>query len=247
MKSFLTYKVLITRPIHQAQALAHKIIAQGDDAIIFPTQEICPVSLNEQLPQDFKFDMIIFTSANAVFFLPPLLSLEGSKIIAIGPATAQALSQKKLAVTAVALPPYTSEMLLQLPELQNVRNKKIALFTGKDGRTTIKNELLSRGAEVKMVICYQRRPISHPPTEVVAKCASIDIIISSSLESLINFTNLLPPELKLFDKILIVINEKMVAYAQQIGFTKIILAANATDDALMTALTGFKNANTAHH
>src|ERR1700761_4793765 len=90
--------VLVTRPELQSMPLCRLLDAQGAHCLRMPAVEIKPLSdrraLLAQIGALEKFDIIIFTSANAVRFGAPFLDQKrGLTLAAIGPATARALNQ----------------------------------------------------------------------------------------------------------------------------------------------------------
>ena len=80
----------------------------------------------------------------------------GVPVAAIGDATAEAL--RNSGFPAVISPPvrHDSEGLLEMPELQSVRDKSIVVFRGEGGREKLKEALEERGARVTYAECYRR-------------------------------------------------------------------------------------------
>ena len=52
-----------------------------------------------------------------------------------------------------------SEGLLALMPLQNVAGKRIAIIRGDSGRDLLRDALIQRGAEVKYLEVYRKRPV----------------------------------------------------------------------------------------
>ncbi len=246
--------VVITRPLHQAQSLAYAIQQLGGDVIIFPTLEILPIENNEKLQNAAnhmdEYDIAIFVSANAVrYFLKSKPSLLDPAIesrddtstltIAVGPGTAQALNAGQI---KAIFPPenHSSEGILALKELQNIKLKKIAIFCGENSKPLLKTLLQERGAQVQEIICYRRHCPNANAKQIITAWqeAGVNYIISTSAENLQNLYFI-------FAKIdsawmlhtpLVVISNTLSALAQQLGFQSIIEAQGASDEAICKAL-----------
>src|SRR5580704_11350782 len=90
--------VLVTRPEQQAMPLCRLLEAEGAGTLRLPAIEIKTIGdRRETLPRLGAlrdFDVIIFTSANAVRFGASLLDQQRDlTLVAMGPATARALNQ----------------------------------------------------------------------------------------------------------------------------------------------------------
>jgi uroporphyrinogen-III synthase len=90
--------VLVTRPEQQAAPLCRLLEIQGASTLRLPAIEIKAVGNRRHTAAELgalqDFDVIIFTSANAVRFGAPLLDQKRDlTLAAIGPATARALNQ----------------------------------------------------------------------------------------------------------------------------------------------------------
>lgn len=245
--------ILITRPLHQASALYEGICRMGDEALLFPTIEISPPddfhSLYEAIQSLEKFEIAIFTSANAVIhtfpFLPKKLPRNlpaNLKVASIGPATTRALEERGIKVAFTSPPPFSTESLLSLKEFQKLANKKIVIFTGMNGRELLQTMLKSRGASVQVAMSYKRiLPSVSGLADMLEKCENVDIITGTSLESLKNLLLLLGSKKNLlFQKPIIVVSERLVKLAKTLGFKKIILTKNASDQAILEAITDYK-------
>jgi uroporphyrinogen-III synthase len=130
-------RILITRAPHQASELAAGLRALGAEPILIPTIQIAPpasyAALDAALAQLPTFDLIAFTSANAVeafhqraqnLNIP--LAPSPSRIAAVGPSTARALTS--IGLHADILPPtYTAESLAATLA-PNARGQRILLI-----------------------------------------------------------------------------------------------------------------------
>jgi len=161
MKPLQNLTILITRPQHQTDSLINTLKNAGAKTLYFPTLEIKPPHKkpSPQLIEHIKnSDIAIFISVNAVEKAKPYLThlSAQSTLFAIGPTTAHTLEKTGQAVTFPTTPPFNSEALLALPKLQKVHGKTIILFAGEGGRTTLKDTLTHRGANVFKIEVYRR-------------------------------------------------------------------------------------------
>ena len=238
-KSLQKLRVVVTRPLPQGEELCTEITAAGGEAIYFPTIEIVPPTnatlFENQIAQLEDFNWVIFISPQSVSQSAPVIHRkwpafpERVKVAAIGAATAKILQNMKFPVTVFPKEDWRSEGLLDLPEFENVTNKKIAIISGEGGRELLEKELSSRGAAVTKMAAYRRAlPQTRP------HMFEMDIIVCTSNESVTNLTKLLGrPVLK---TPLLVVSERMIQHARELGFQKIFLAKNAGHAAILQAL-----------
>lgn len=236
--------IVITRPAHQAKPLADLITDLGGKPLIFPTLEILGMTHDPSLLAAAnaidQYQFAIFVSANAVHYsLKVIKSLALPTVIAIGPGTAQALQE--YGVRVACLPEsHHSEGLLALPLLQNIDDKKIAIFCGEKTRPLLKTVLSQRGALVDEIVCYRRRcpNVDIAPVLSLWQATGIDLIISTSSESLENlwqlFAKLAADWLRHIP--LLVISPRMAEQAKQLGFESVTIAEGASDQAISNAL-----------
>jgi len=156
--------VLVTRPVHQAEAFCHLVESAGGKAIRFPVIEIKPIALDAAAEYGMQksVDHLIFISANAVRLGVEEMRrvaperLEQGRIIAIGKATANELEGMGIQPDLVPPSPYNSESLLGLSEMQNVSGQRFTIIKGKGGRTYLMEQLRVRGGIVHEVDIYVR-------------------------------------------------------------------------------------------
>jgi uroporphyrinogen-III synthase len=256
-------KILITRPAHQAQSLSDAIRQAGGQPVLFPTLTITDppdiTALQQIIITLPQADIAIFTSVNAVEKAIPHIQLTWQKwpthlrIVAIGAATTQALSKHGLSIQDCPSQ-FNSEGLLGLPCLHEVQNKTVVIFKGLGGRDLLTTTLQQRGATIIEAIVYQR---GLPIVDIMDYLPSwqadgIDVIISTSQESLQNLVTLIASQIDsqagsqahnwLLNLPLIVISERMAIFAQDIGFKQPpMVANNASDAALLAAFIHWRN------
>ncbi|MBE9561592.1 MAG: uroporphyrinogen-III synthase [Proteobacteria bacterium] len=225
-------KVLVTRPVHQADSLCKLIEYQGGQAIRLPVIQIIDCNNNWQAYNFDSFDIAIFISSNAVektlsnIVLPTKLQL-----FAVGKSTAATL--QKLGLTALCpAPPFNSETLLLMPQLQTIINKQIVIFRGKEGRELLAESLRKRKAKVQYISVYQRLKPPNPTQNIYA-----DITIITSGEGLKNLLAMLPKSAWIQQNPMVVISERLAQKAKQLGIqAPILVAPTASNDGLLIAV-----------
>lgn len=206
------------------------------------------------------YQKAIFVSQNAVDYgmawledYWPQLPI-GIDYFAVGATTAKKLSNYGVEVQDLAVSAnggMTSEDLLSAAYLQHVDGEKILIFRGCGGRGHLAEELRKRGASVDYCELYERSlPIvaREQLLQLIAslKAADTQIILSvhsgESLQNLVAVVAQLTPaeqstaQAWLRNNILLVPSQRIVEAAQAVGFTRIICAQNATDNAMTAAL-----------
>lgn len=233
--------VLLTRPAHQSELLASMITQAGAEAVLFPTLAITKIAT--VTPDELSaFDIVIFLSANAVVVDQPK-----TNVIAMGPGTEEALVRKKYTKVLLPEPPYNSESILAMPELQSLQSKKIAIIAGKGGLNLLQKSLAKLGAEVKKFEVYERsKPDSDPGVLDKFWPAKYRVIVSTSGESVQNLIEMVPDAQHpiLFATPLLVISQRVATLARSMApFEQIFVADSAQDQAIFQALKKCYNIN----
>jgi uroporphyrinogen-III synthase len=238
-------KVLVTRPLKQADNLCDLIEASNGQAIRFPTIEILPPdnseSVHQKLGELSNFDMGIFISRNAVLktIQHPafnMIQLQGLTLFAIGAGTAEQLSEFGIVHVAYVEGKSSSEELLEKEELQTkcVANKNIIIFRGRGGREYLAETLKSRGAKVDYIEVYIRNCPNYDRSvlEQIWLDGGPDIIVVTSSEALQNLFHMLSSEQRelLIHKQLITIGTRIADLASKLGFIKKTLVAECASD-----------------
>lgn len=241
-------KVLVTRPKEQALGLCRLIEQAGGEAILFPTLEIKPYPfdkhMHELIQQLDQAAFIIFLSANAVAVVADWITRrwpiipEQTKIIAIGNGTRKALLEHKLPVALTPDADASTEGLLLLPELQDLAGKNIWIFKGEGGRGLLAPGLAERGAKVKEINVYQRQcPVINKELELKRlQAKGINVIVITSGENLENLFRLLPAPQWLAGITFIGLSQRIAKLAEQLGIKRIVIADNASDEAMLNAI-----------
>ena len=244
-------KILVTRPADQADRLLHAIVRAGGQAASFPLIEIVPVNDPTRLAelkhliQDLdQYQLLIFISSNAARYGLQWIDQYwpqfpvGLEVVAVGPATAAALSSLPCEVQTSAAG-MLSEDLLQLPVLRAVAGKKVALFRGVGGRELLAETLRGRGAQVDYIETYQRIGVATPGTALLGliRSAAINLLTVTSgqiLDSLCQLVDI--RETGIAQIPLLVPSERLREKALATGFKRVYSSAGATDEAIVAAL-----------
>jgi uroporphyrinogen-III synthase len=164
----------------------------GATTLRLPALEIKPLrdrrALTEQLGVLENFDVILFTSANAVRFGVFFLDQKRDLTLAtLGPATSRALNQAGYRVAIQPGESFDSEALLSHPRLERVAGHRILIIKGRHGRNLVQQELTRRGATVVSADVYERVPaiLSAATLKAVQErfaSGEIQVITATSLE-----------------------------------------------------------------
>jgi uroporphyrinogen-III synthase len=240
---------LVTRPELQAMPLCRLLENQGAHTLRLPAVEIKALrnrrALAAQLGALENFDIIIFTSANAVRFGVSFLDQKRDlALAAIGPATARALNQAGYRVAIQPSRSVDSEGLLLHPRFEHLAGHRILMIRGGDGRQLLQQELERRGATVVCAEVYERSPAIPKPEALAAvqeKFASgeIHVVTATSLEVGRNLLDFATPELRgAFDQVhWVVPGERVAGGLRELGLqAPLLLAESAEDQDLVSAL-----------
>jgi len=234
--------VLVTRPAHQASTLIDKLKDKGFQAIKCPTIVIDKATDSQpaltKLLKIAGYNLLIFTSANAVSYADQLLQgqwpASKAKIFAIGPKTQQALTDINIHNSLCAKPPFNSEQLLQQIDRTD-EPQSCLIIKGLDGREHIAESLKKIGFYVENADVYQRR-LPNQASQTLP--VELPFIIITSQLALDNLFLLYPDLSSSFKKNsrFITLSERIANHATAIGCEKVSFAKQATDDGLISAL-----------
>ncbi len=146
--------ILVTRPLPQGEALVSRLRAMGRVAWSFPLIEFTPgrelPALGDALARLGPDDLLFALSQHAVEFAHARLQQQGMpwptspRYFAIGRTTALALHTVSGQHIHYPLDREISEVLLQLPELQNIAGKNALILRGNGGRELLGATLTER-------------------------------------------------------------------------------------------------------
>jgi len=239
--------ILVTRAAHQAASLCRLIEQHGGQAERFPCLLIAPPADVPRLQQLFgainDLDILIFVSPNAVreaLRWLPADRLPGQlQLAAVGQGSARALQAAGLPVAIVPQGRFDSESLLAMPELNEVKGRRILIVRGDGGRALLGERLRQRGAEVSYAEVYRRLCPQADPAPLLARWrGAVDLVTVTSIELLDNLFSLLGEAGRhyLLETPLLVISERMQRHATALGCQQIVLAERADDQAIFQSL-----------
>jgi len=243
-------RILVTRPAGQADRLCAMIEAAGFEAVRLPAIEIhepedLPL-LQSMVAELDRFDLAVFVSANAVhkgmeFILARRQWPAGVRLASVGPTSSRAIEHYGLSVDYVPEHEFSSEGLLALDELQDMRGKRVIIFRGNGGRSKLYDSLTARGAEVVYAEVYSRTcPVIDFQTVVdLLQQEGLEIVTAASNETLQNLCHMAGPRglPVLREKLLLVPGQRQLDLAKELGFTRTpVVAGNASDEAMVAAL-----------
>ncbi len=236
--------VVLTRAAEDSQRLAARLAAHGFSTCQKPLLEIQPLSAEAlpAVPALGDRDVVIFVSVNAIHYGLPILREAGQSeaplSMAVGRRTAAALYSAGLSATAPERE--DSEGLLALPQLQVMTGRRVVIVKGQGGRELIADTLRERGAEVMELSCYRRHYLPLTAAAVATDIAPrVPVVWVASSAGMVEHLGAQlaqsgSPELKA--QPLVVPSARVGLQAAQWGWSHVLTAADASDDAVMALL-----------
>lgn len=252
-------RVLVTRPVGQADALCDRLTAAGARVRRVPVLDIRFLdeepAVQAGLDQLDQADLLVFTSVNAVEGLKRALARgawvwppKGPEIAAIGAATAQRLEAEGMSVTVRPMAPYNSEGLLAHPRLHQVGEQRVVLIAGISGRELIAETLTERGAQVSKLEVYRRERPQNLGASLTAEFSvkPPEVVLVTSVDGLDSLVESTPLEQReaLLKLGVVTVSSRVARAAKDRGFSAGVLVADeASDEALVAALQRWRQRN----
>ena len=242
-------RFVVTRARSQAGELTARLRELGADVIEFPAIEFCEpddsVPLDRALSQVNTYDWIVFTSVNGVdaFFghLPgDARLLSGSRIAAIGPATAKRLSCH--GIHADAIPDeYRAEAVFKaMEQTSSLRGARVLIARAQEARQTLPSLLREAGAHVDVVAAYKTvAPLSGREADLIEQleAGAIDGVTFTSSSTARNLVAMLGTKAEALEKtVLYSIGPITSATLRDLGFNETIEAREYTIGGLLKAI-----------
>jgi len=245
--------VLICRPEASAKELSTALSALGAHCCCFPTLAIAKSALSETDKQCIlnldQYNLVVVTSQHAARFGLEWVDQYWPQFpsdqtwLAIGQKTASLLANEPLSLLSPKQD-HNSESLLKETILQKVKQQKILIMKGRDGRDTLQQVLSKRGASVDQLELYRReRPnVSGEDTRKALVEFQADYIVALSGETLLNLISLCEEHhIDLSSKTLIVPSHRVANIAYEQGFKSVLIPANLKPIDLIKCITKHKN------
>ena len=247
--------ILLTRPDNRGQEIHQKLSKLGYQVFSIPCLAIEPRDWTQDTLgkinslQDYQ--IIIFVSVNAVecFFryCAELPSLLHTKFLAIGKQTAASLHQ--FGIKDVIFPTsefnQNSESFIGLEELQNIKNSKVLLVRGDQGRKYISTYLLENDAELTELIVYTTHSPAGLDVSLKQFCFTLEqeeqralSVLITSEQILINFTKNISKKYlpQILNCRLIVISERIADSARALGYQNIFITNTMNEDSIIAMI-----------
>ncbi len=199
-------RVVITRASAAGGAFAVGLRALGAEVFEFPTIElVAPDSytvVDAAIARLASFDWVIFTSASGVERMIERMeargvdsrALGGTKLSAIGPATAARLAAHTLAATAMPTE-YRAEPIVEAIGAARIRGARILIPRAQVAREVLPEMLAAAGArEVVVAPVYKTVKPTNAPVERVRKmitAGTIDLVAFTSSSTVTNFCEMI--------------------------------------------------------
>jgi uroporphyrinogen III methyltransferase/synthase len=241
-------RVLVTRARPQASALSERLRDLGAEPVEFPAIAIAPPSdwsgLDQAIAQLATYDWVIFTSANGVEAVAERLQarggdlrlLEGPRLAAIGPATAQVLRAYGLRVDFVPAVYVAEEIVAGIGD---VRGQRLLLPRAAKVRQALAQGLRAKGALVDEVVAYRTTAASSGNLQAILGNGKIDILTFTSSSTVRNLAAALsgrPPAEALTGILVACIGPVTARTAQELGIRVDVVAGEHTIEGLVEAV-----------
>jgi uroporphyrinogen-III synthase len=161
-------RVIVTRPLQQAQTTVAALLEQGIDAVALPLIDIVPLQDVQPMQRAWReleqFACVMFVSANAVLHFMhqrPRQRAWPEQVLAAstGPGTSQALRDAGVPQAALVEPSgevFDSEALWQRLKARDWAARRVLVVRGESGRDWLAEQLASAGATLQFVAAYDR-------------------------------------------------------------------------------------------
>jgi uroporphyrinogen III methyltransferase/synthase len=237
--------VLITRPDHLAFETASLFASKGARAVVYPLIEIA--ALPFEIPDLKTYDMLIFTSQNAVSLFFEKLFSHGKdarvfsliEVFCIGPKTRDTLKGYGIIADGMARE-FRAEGIVELLGNSDLAGKKVCLPRARGARPYLVEALQAKGALVDEIIIYDTiLPKTANPGGFLHALNGIDTAIFTSPSGIMHALELLKGEPALLtSKRLVAIGPVTAKAMEGYGLTPALIASEYTDEGIIKALLG---------
>ena len=227
-------RVVVTRPPEHAGRLIRGLEALGAEVSVAPliaVELLADENEFARLVEGGDHDWIVFTSANAVRAVGPLLPSVHGRFAAVGPATAAALRGLGLEPTFVPERFSAGEIAGGLEPLGGAR---VLLPQSEIAEPLLADELRDRGATVDVVDAYRTVPREATGLERAAlRGADVVVLMSGSA------ARSLASQGGAGDALVACIGPRTADVAREAGLPVDLVALEATGEGIIRALTSY--------
>jgi len=189
-------RIVVTRARAQASDLVQRLTALGAEVVSAPVIRIEPLPdltpLRHALAALATYDWVAFTSSNAVeVACTERAAFAGVRVAAIGPATADALARRGVAVALVP-EPHVAEALVAALAARGVSGKRVLVPCAERARPALADGLRAHGAAVDVVPVYRTVADGGDGTELARQllAGSVDAVTFTSSSTVEHFVAL---------------------------------------------------------
>ena len=237
--------ILIVRPLDKAKETEKELNEKGYQSSILPLIDI-EIKRDEKLTKHFvscQSSVLIITSSYAVRWLTQQVLTSALKFeftVCVGKKTASAIESsliKNVDFGKIIIPhEESSEGIIALPELSQIKQQHITLLKGDGGRNLVAKTLQKAGALVTELCVYSRKINQTLHTNRDYKLSDIQCIIVTSIEILDAMLTIHQAN-TIDDRLLIVASQRIKDYALGLGFSNIYLSQGASARAIADCVT----------
>ena len=241
-------RIVVTRARSQAASLREGLLASGADVIEMPATRIevaDPAPLHDVLARLHEFSWMIFTSQNAVAVFWDALrasgrdarAFAGAKIAAVGPATADALLERGLAVDLSPQRFVAEGLLDELRSRKDVRDARVLYAAAEGAREVLQEGLDELGAKVERLTLYRSVADGEGASELRERLLSgdADLVTFTSASSVKAFVAAVGADAAT-KALAASIGPITTDAAQEAGLDVVIEASRSTIDGLVDAI-----------
>jgi len=243
-------RVLVTRRADQAGGLSERLRGYGAEVVEAPLIRIDPPTDIEAAAAAVSrlatYDYVVYTSVNAVAAVSALaaergidLSAPATRVIALGPATAEAVRAAGLDCEEVA-EEFTSDGVADLLRRASLAGRRVLLPRSEIGRDELPAALRQDGALVDDVAVYTTNPDAESARRLEASLLGVDVLTFASGSAVAAFMAAVPSGWRRPDGLLVAaIGPATASAAATAGLRPDIVAAHHTAEGLADAVAAY--------
>jgi uroporphyrinogen III methyltransferase/synthase len=246
---------LVTRTRRQASTLADALRTEGALPLLLPAIEVQrraePDAVRVAIEQlrAVRYQWVVFTSDNAVQVMLELMSeagadaraFAGTRICAVGPATAKALAGRGLLADLMPVEA-DGDRVLEALVASGIEGATILLPRAEGARSALPEGLRAAGAAVDELTLYLSAAPANPPAAVLERirAGGVDIVTFTSSSTVRNLATLLDGDLDSLRRAVVAcIGPQTAETAKEYGLPPQVVAEEHTVPGLVEALVDY--------